>query len=169
MAMQTAEHSAKRTTSPWPNNVLDTLHRRCDTPRHYTVEVSPTRFDPSVSSSTRYDAFLHHGRDLPATPQIHNQGVENGHSVPKACPPGDAAALRSTAVPVLPPALITGTILLIRRRHAGRWVTAGAAIAVIVLQGADYGVRSGVLPTSGSTRRWLDEARLRRAYPPYPT
>lgn len=67
------------------------------------------------------------------------------------------------------PALITGTILLIRRRHAGRWVTAGAAIAVIVLQGADYGVRSGVLPTSGSTRRWLDEARLRRAYPPYPT
>lgn len=89
-------------------------------------------------------------------------------------------------------ALITGTILLIRRRHAGRWVIAGAAIAVIVLQGADYGVRSGVLPTSGasplstlvsvilpialivvalsgSTRRWLDEARLRRGYPPYPT
>lgn len=66
-------------------------------------------------------------------------------------------------------ALITGTILLIRRRHAGRWVTAGAAIAVIVLQMADYGVRSGVLPTSGSTRRWLDEARLRRRYPPYPT
>lgn len=88
-------------------------------------------------------------------------------------------------------ALITGTILLIRRRHAGRWVLAGAAIAVIVLHIADYGVRSGVLPTggisplstlasfvlpialiavalNGSTRRWLDDARLRRSHPPYP-
>jgi hypothetical protein len=82
-------------------------------------------------------------------------------------------------------ALIVGVVLLSRRHLAGRWVTAGAAIAVVVFQILEYVVSSGVLPTSGAspmstlvsvilpialivvvltggTRRWLDEGRLRR-------
>jgi len=81
--------------------------------------------------------------------------------------------------------LVVGAVLLARRKSAGRWVTAGAAIAVLVLQLVEYGVRSGILPTSGasplstlssvilpitliivvltgSTRRWLDEGWPRR-------
>lgn len=82
-------------------------------------------------------------------------------------------------------ALVVGAVMLIRRNAAGRWVTAGAALALVLLQVLEYVVRSGILPTSGasplstlvsvvlpitliilvltgSTRRWLDEGRLRR-------
>lgn len=81
--------------------------------------------------------------------------------------------------------LVVGAVLLMRRNPAGRWVVAGAALAIVVFQFLEYAVRSGVLPTSGAsplstlisvilpitlivfaltgaTRRWIDEGRLRR-------
>lgn len=80
--------------------------------------------------------------------------------------------------------LVVGAVLLMRRNPAGRWVTAGAALAIVVFQFLEYAVRSGVLPTSGAsplstlisvilpitliilaltgaTRRWIDDGRLR--------
>ncbi|WP_197377283.1 hypothetical protein [Mycolicibacterium baixiangningiae] len=79
-------------------------------------------------------------------------------------------------------ALVAGAVLMIRRHPTGRWVTAGGAIAVLILQVLEYGVRSSILSTSGasplsslssvilpiilvvvaltaSTRRWLGEGR----------
>jgi hypothetical protein len=44
-----------------------------------------------------------------------------------------------------------GAVLLARRKSAGRWVAAGAAIAVLVFQLVEYGERSGILPTSGAS------------------
>jgi hypothetical protein len=44
-----------------------------------------------------------------------------------------------------------GAVLLARRKSAGRWVTAGAALAVLVFQLVEYGARSGILPTSGAS------------------
>ncbi|MDT7754715.1 MAG: hypothetical protein QOH27_613 [Mycobacterium sp.] len=44
-----------------------------------------------------------------------------------------------------------GAVLLARRKSAGRWITAGAAIAVLVFQLVEYGERSGILPTSGAS------------------
>lgn len=82
-------------------------------------------------------------------------------------------------------ALVAGAVLLIRRKPAGRWLTAGAGIALVTMQIVEFGVRSTILPTqdpnplgmltsvilpitiiivalSGSTRRWLAENPSRR-------
>ncbi len=82
-------------------------------------------------------------------------------------------------------ALVVGAALLIRRSPTGRSVAAGAALAMVLLQLVEYGVRASALPTSGanpfstlssvilpivlvivvltgSTRRWLDGGANRR-------
>lgn len=81
--------------------------------------------------------------------------------------------------------LVVGAVLLIRRSPLGRTVTAGTAVAVVILQFVEYGVRSSALPTSGAnpfstlisvvlpialtifvltsaTRRWVDAGPQRR-------
>jgi hypothetical protein len=81
--------------------------------------------------------------------------------------------------------LVAGAVLLIRRKTAGRWLTAGAGIALLTMQSVEFGVHSAIVPSedpsplgtlisvilpitiiivalSGSTRRWLAENRSRR-------
>jgi hypothetical protein len=79
-------------------------------------------------------------------------------------------------------ALVVGAVMLIRRTVAGRWITAGAALSLVLFQILEYAVWPHILPNSGasplgtvvsvilpvtliilvltrSTRSWLDEGR----------
>lgn len=82
-------------------------------------------------------------------------------------------------------ALVVGAVMLTQRIAAGRWLAASASVTLVLVQILEYAVYSNVQPSpdakplstlvtvilpvvliivvlAGSTRRWLDEGRLRR-------